>query len=408
MLNREETREFSKILNGLGRTLDISETEFKEAVRSYEFVGNWLAQEDSALFRYEPEVLPQGSFMLGTMIKPVVPEEDLDIDLVCRLKGKQEDWTQADLKRVIGERLKAHGALNKLLDQEGRRCWTLTYHEDARFHLDILPAISRDYRVIRERKFSALNRLQEVDELSIHITDRKMPNYKTETNAIRWLRSNSFGYGIWFKEQASLDRQKVFSLLEAVQPVPAFEVDKLPLQVAVQILKRHRDMLFDGDPEKPISIIITTLAARAYGKQVDVADALLHIVENMGQLIVEKVNPVTGSRVKWVENPVNPLENFADKWVETPAKQEKFLRWLQEVRRDIIQALSQKGTNRIQEALGRPFGKEIVAKTFSDLATETRRLRESGQLRMATGTGYLGTSSGGIIVPQHEFHGNQG
>jgi hypothetical protein len=60
MLNREESKEFSKILNGLGRTLDISKTEFEEAVRSYEFVGNWLAQEGSALSKYEPEVLPQG------------------------------------------------------------------------------------------------------------------------------------------------------------------------------------------------------------------------------------------------------------------------------------------------------------------------------------------------------------
>jgi hypothetical protein len=35
---------------------------------------------------------------------------------------------------------------------------------------------------------------------------------------------------------------------------------KTPLQQAVQILKRHRDMMFADDPEhKPISVIITTL-----------------------------------------------------------------------------------------------------------------------------------------------------
>jgi hypothetical protein len=345
--------------------------------------------------------------MLGTMIKPVVPGEDLDIDLVCRLKGKQEDWTQQDLKRVIGDRLKGHGTLSRLLDEEGRRCWTLTYHEDASFHLDILPAVSKDYRIIRERKFSAVNRLQEVDGLSIHITDRRTPHYKTETNAMRWLRSNPFGYGIWFKERASLDSAKTFSLLEAVQPVPAFELDKLPLQVAVQILKRHRDILFDGDPDKPISIIITTLAARAYNSQDNVVDALLYIVDNMERFITEKVNPATGRMVKWVENPVNPLENFADKWLETPAKQEKFMQWLQDVRKDIVYTLSQRGLNRIEESLRRPFGREIVAKAFSDMATESRLLRESGQLRMATGTGFLSKSDEGIRVPQHQFHGNQ-
>lgn len=36
------------------------------------------------------------------------------------------------------------------------------------------------------------------------------------------------------------------------------------LQRIVQILKRHRDIMFNGDEDKPISIIITTLASRAY------------------------------------------------------------------------------------------------------------------------------------------------
>jgi hypothetical protein len=37
----------------------------------------------------------------------------------------------------------------------------------------------------------------------------------------------------------------------------------------------HRDRMFENDPDgKPISVIITTLAARAYGGETDVYSAL--------------------------------------------------------------------------------------------------------------------------------------
>ena len=60
--------------------------------------------------------------------------------------------------------------------------------------------------------------------------------------------------------------------------MPAYKEKKSPLQRVVQILKRHRDLMFNGDESKPISIIITTLAARAYNKETDVLDALVNVV----------------------------------------------------------------------------------------------------------------------------------
>ena len=104
MLTKEQIQQFSDILEELGKTLDISETQYEAAVKSYEAVGNWLAKEDSTLAPYSPEILPQGSFMLGTMVKPINDKDDLDIDLVCQLKGKNPNWTQRDLKHKVGDR----------------------------------------------------------------------------------------------------------------------------------------------------------------------------------------------------------------------------------------------------------------------------------------------------------------
>ena len=70
-----------------------------------------------------------------------------------------------------------------------------------------------------------------------------------------------------------------------VDDLPAYRW-KSPLQRCVQILKRHRDVMFaDNLDSKPISIIITTLAGKAYQGEVEIADALDRILSNMGSLI---------------------------------------------------------------------------------------------------------------------------
>lgn len=155
MLTQEEKKQFSEILETLGETLDITETQYNTAVSSYGAVGEWLAKPESSLAPYKPVVRPQGSFMLGTMIKPICEDDDLDIDLVCELTGKNPQWTQYHLKQVVGNRLKANETYKNMLDREGRRCWTLMYSDSANYHMDILPSlVCSGYNIVLEKAFS--------------------------------------------------------------------------------------------------------------------------------------------------------------------------------------------------------------------------------------------------------------
>ncbi len=90
---------------------------------------SWLSKEGSPLYPYNPRILPQGSFMLGTIIKPINDEDDIDIDLVCKLNGKPINWTQKHLKDTVGDRLKDHSTYEEMIEDKdgGRRCWTLEY-----------------------------------------------------------------------------------------------------------------------------------------------------------------------------------------------------------------------------------------------------------------------------------------
>jgi len=406
MLTIEEKREFIKIYEELSENLDITQTQYDTAVQSYQGVGAHLSKSDSLLSPYKPEILPQGSFLLGTMIRPINDCDELDVDLVCRLEGKKASWTQYDLKKIVGDRLNEHVTYSSLLEKEKRRCWTLKYAESSKYHMDILPAIvSTGHQIVLEKAFSHTGSI-DFKKIAIRITDNENYNYKSETDPDYWNKSNPFGYAVWFQDRCNINIRKSIFLSENVNPLPKFQKEKLPLQRVVQLLKRHRDLMFNGDDHKPISIIITTLASRAYQKETDIISALENIIFHMENYIQEKYSKEHCRLIKWVENPVNEEENFADKWPDCREKEINFDKWLEKLKGDYKRSISSKGFYNIETSLSKMFGKDVSKKTFSNLAEKDYRTREQGKLYMNTGTGILTESSEkSKKVENHNFHG---
>ena len=345
----ERQNELRQLLQGLAESLDISDAQYEAAVKHYEAVGDWLSKDDSPIVVHDPQIYPQGSFRLGTMIKPYNDADQYDIDLVCELKAlKKENVTQKQLKDMVGDRLKENERYRKML-KEGKRCWTLKYADSARFHMDILPAILDDEINRIAREFGA-----NLAESAILITDRKLYN---------WQRSNPVGYAEWFKERMHIqfDAKRMLlaeSLRASVEDVPEYKV-KTPLQRTIQILKRHRDIMFQNDQDgRPISIIITTLAGHAYNNEADLLDALQNIVNKMPGLIGrdEQGNALVANPVDVTDHP----ENFADKWRKHPELEVKFHKWIQQVRVDLDAALRAGNFNDMIENLKPRFGDRIV------------------------------------------------
>lgn len=358
--NRDQASEW---LNKIGEVLDLTAAQYKAVEERYKAVANYLSSESSGLRIYKPEIKPQGSFLLGTMIKPIMQDDELDIDLVCRLTGKQAAWTQYHLKQAIGDELKASEMYKRMLDEEGNRCWTLLYAESTKFHMDILPAIvGQDHYMLMERAFSALENRQ-VDQLSIKITDRRLPNHRTEVRPELWPKSNPFGYAGWFNERAALPTTKMMSLRESVESLPLHVTNKEPLKRIVQILKRHRDMMYGGDDDKPISIIITTLAAKAYQKEANIVAALLNILDRMASFIELRHSQPHGRMIKWVGNPVNDVENFADKWPDEQIKEENFYAWLAKAKED-FSVLANGDLAEIARVLKAVIGTNVINETI--------------------------------------------
>ena len=317
-------------LESLAVELEVPLSRYEEAESRYHSVGDWLGRDESSLSQYSPNVYVQGSFRLGTPIRPVNDEEHYDIDLVCELSLGKHEISQKNLKEMLGKEMKLYAKRYGMSDAvEGRRCWTLEYAEGAQFHLDALPAVPDGNG--RKLVLESMQLSTEWSNSAIAITDTDSATFEHLTE--QWPHSNPRGFTKWFRSRmkVAFNEQRQRLAVEAhanVEDVPTYQV-KTPLQQVVQILKRHRDIRFSDQSDiKPISVIITTLAARAYANQASLPDALASILENM------HVHIKLRNGVWWIENPTDPAENFADRWQTHPERKEAFFKWLDFARED--------------------------------------------------------------------------
>ena len=357
---------YAEFLENVAEDIDIPPAKYQQAVDRYRAIGHWLEEGEYPGCTDKPDIYPQGSFRLGTVVRPVRggEEADYDIDLVFELPITK-DWTDAHtVKRAVGDRLREHQRYRKMLDDEGKRCWTLVYAEQdgIGFHLDVLPSVPGP-------KYAF--------DKSIAITNRKGMSYD-------WSASNPKGYGDWFDEknraafmrvlaeQKRSIRARATMTYASVDDVPD-QLVRTPLQRSIQIMKRHRDLMFNGGTNAdytPISMIVTTLAAHLYGGEPDVYTALTAIVSKLhghaglvdNRMIEQTLASLgliqrTGDGKWYIGNPVNPAENFADRWHEdNHARARAFFLWVDALQEDLVDILAENrlGTakNRLVAALG--------------------------------------------------------
>lgn len=327
----------------LSEEIEISDSAYEKAEDRYRDIGEWLCRRHSSCREYEPEIFPQGSFLLGTVTRPPDANGEYDLDLAVKLQRGISKFssTQKELKTLIGIELEAYRKARQIERplSEKRRCWRLIYKDQIGFHIDVLPCIPEDEQrqgmirmaMLKHRVDEVL--ADEVARLTVSITDNERPDYAELS--YNWNLSNPQGYGRWFASRVRLAVRTVTNRLSmekraSIEEIPNYKLNA-PLQRCVQLLKVHRDTMFKDDPDRqPISIIITTLAARAYQGQEDVTEALLHIVHNMAE-------QVQGGTPR-VPNPVNPKEDFSDRWDTYEGRkldlEGNFYRWLRQAQSD--------------------------------------------------------------------------
>jgi hypothetical protein len=333
----------SILLQSILEPLELPDSAYQQAADRYESLGNWLCRDNSSCGSYNPHVFPQGSFRLGTAIRPLHAREEYDLDLACELTVgiAKHSHTQRSVKALVGAEIESYRLAHDMNSpaEEKHRCWRLDYADRLSFHMDIVPCIPEtDVRrlaikeaMIRAGAGSDLAGL--VSGLTVSLTDDRHPRYRQICDD--WHISNPEGYARWFESRIRLASSV---LLERAAVLKAASIDdvpvytwKTPLQQTVQLLKRHRDQMFRDDPDvAPISVIVTTLAGRAYAGEADIAYAL--------RAVLSQIEGLVATGTPRIPNPVDPNEDFADRWARPEGRQlqleANFWNWVRQAKTD--------------------------------------------------------------------------
>lgn len=392
-LSANQLRLLTDLLEQACQALELSPTMRQRAEDSYKTVGKWLAESEDPMFN-EVEIYPQGSQRIGTTNKPPFRAE-FDLDFICYLpkaEGMHPDVCRA---KVI-ERLEEHGTYKDLVTELNRGC-RINYADN--FHMDITPGIPDQNHA---NEFGAIS-----------VPDKKLKE---------WKASNPKGYARDFDQIAELvpaysDEDES---LVAMAALDAKRIEELPkhqgfkgiLRRSVQIMKQHRDLLFHEDKEyegkAPISIIVTTLASRAYRDAVksriygNELEVLLAVVESMTSYIETKY--VAGKIEIWVTNPKNEHENFAEKWNVDPKRIEAFHYWHRNLIEKLKELASVKSIHLIRDKLNQLIG-ESASEAAVDKHFESFNEERSNNNLFVAKTGALSTVVTSTPVKANTFFG---
>lgn len=345
----KDAKRWEQLIMSLLRRLELDPKEREDAEREY----GRLADRISAKLdvpRHDVKVYPQGSMRTQTTISPRGTAK-FDLDVVFELTGPK--YQSPDAERMFagfGAALEGDEETTGKPEPR-RRCWRLQYPNKP-YYFDVTPAVADVHRI-----YGAGLRVRDPDTT--------------------WSPSNPEEFALWFCEHA--DKRFEFQLIEALANTYQMRksVDPLPdepvgiddiLRRVVQLMKLHRDNFYHEAGElkdaMPISVIIVTLATRAYAEiwasrrqaMRTPVEVVLAVVEEMPKYIERTLD----GRYQ-VRNPKLPKENFADRWnSDKGVRAREFKRWHAQLEQDLEALLADEYSASTERKLRSVFGQAGV------------------------------------------------
>ena len=350
------------IINLISR-VDISPTMYKNAEEKYKALASFLND-----YGIKSDIYPQGSFALGTVVRPATqdPNANYDLDFICQVYMTRDDIAPSKLRQEIEEALKSDRCYRERLKKCGE-CFTIEYADigNIGFSIDIVPATEESTSMKK-------NLLIECEDAELIESAIAIPRQNGEHN-YDWITNNPRGFKKWFDdinkpflEYGRKERlESIFNsnrtLFESVEDIPS-ALERSSVQRAIQILKYHRDTFYqklkrsDKEDIKPISAIINTLVAyiaKSAAKHFTVFELLEFVIQELNiyalqeSMIYEDFQQKYGEHTillykngKWfLLNPANPKDNLTDKWNTNPDIPCVFFKWISACRKDLIDSI---------------------------------------------------------------------
>ncbi|MCB0460078.1 MAG: nucleotidyltransferase [Flavobacteriaceae bacterium] len=361
ILFNDKRTQLDDLLDKMAEKVQLGKTRYNRMIEHYEAVKDWIESDEQFFKPYKYDIYPHGSVRIQTTVKPIGKDE-FDLDIAIHLKTS---WANHSPQRIYNElkrRLGEHEKYKSMMELKNR-CVRLNYAGD--FHMDIMPGIQES----------------EYNEDKIRVPDKELNS---------WVSSNPRGYAKWFHHKANMVKQSLLEKALRAEGLPADDFEnKKPLQRAVQLIKRYRDICFQKDDSyKTSSIVLTTVAGQFYNGE----DSIYETIDNVITKIRSKMNLQAG-RIK-VLNPVNEEEDFTDKWDDEPQYYIEFQKFCEFLYETWQKLKEENGVLEEGELLKGLFGTEIFVEAQKAQTDELENLRERGNLNINRSTGVLTSISG--------------
>ncbi len=355
--------------------LQLPPSSYNIAEQRYLAVGAWLEGTGSPLRRYGPTIYPQGSFRIGTTVRPLSGDE-FDLDLVCNLDLGVNHVSPLVILNAVEQRLRQHGDYARMIERK-RRCVRLTYANE--FHLDVLPARPS----------------WPPQGTQLLIPDREL---------MTWLKSNPKGYAEWFE-----GRSKTFftEMRKRVEPLPDHENadEKNSLQRAVQLLKRWRDVRYEKSVDvAPRSIVLTTLAGLFFTGTPSTSNEFGEIVGAVARQIAQNVIPLR------VVNPAQASEVLSEQWERQPHTYRLFGTQIAQLHDRWVTIQQSAKTEAVASELSALFGEQVTNRAFKRLTAEHIEPRRTGRtigVSRSSGALSIAPLAGIISIRRNTFYGEE-
>jgi hypothetical protein len=372
------------LLMDVARSIQLTPTKHQIADRNFRALCRHVDRESSPLHGLVNECYPSGSFATGTAIAAQVKRDIHDVDVVIELNvdpySSSEYMLGTLFKAINGEPGSAYyGTV-----QQNTRCVTVTYADGTK--VDLMPVARIAHQPER------------VGNLF---------HYKAETGHAFHKVVNPWGFKEYFNTHIEVDEafyntfkgrrllvegDRIIAADTLPMPEHAPLEEKSPRVVAIQLIKRARDIAFRRvdrrGMRKPPSVVLAAIALEAGPVNPSLVDEVISVANAIRNKLAQKD---ARTRTVTVCNPAYPQDVFTDRWPETERAQDTFS---DDMRRMIIDmyklrnetlSLSEK-----TELLKRVFGESVASRAIESQLDAGRHEMEAGRFNVGPRGAVLG------------------
>lgn len=284
-------KKYNYFIDAIGEKIQITDSEYEKMKNHYEALCKHI-DLNHVLSNEKGNLYQQGSFLIDTVVKPLKRDE-FDVDMVAEF---DVEWKPQHKVNEFYDKLYDSFDTKLYGDKLEKYRNSIRINYKGNYHFDIMPVIKTCTKDVF-----------------------KAPDVKMS----KWVDRAPKSYSEWFNEKCDLimlnegyilDNKAYFNTnirdmnIDELKKPLSFRM-KAPLKRAVQLIKRARDVFFQGvDEYIPQSIVLTTLVANCYEGETEIVGFLKKVANSLKMLAMQE-------EVFNLFNPIkNANENFTEKW----------------------------------------------------------------------------------------------